>query len=122
MVDESAVLLDDFWREFRTGKCWPSTGEYLQGLIFIKPTKKDMSDIYLPEQEPELSYQNLPRSGSTYWLETIFPPPWFRHAMAEENMVCADPVEILKQSRKAWKKKRPMVKMVLRGKSPKKGF
>ena len=111
--------IEELWRMFRTGKCWPSTGEFLQGLIYSKPTKKDISpDVYLPEQDPELSYQNLPRSGSTYWLETVFVPPWFRHAVIEENMVLENPVDVLKQSRKIWKKKRkrPMVRMVLRGK------
>lgn len=118
MEEQSKKTIDDLWREFRTGKCWPSTGEYLQGLIYSKPTKKDITGIYLPEQEPELSYQNLPRSGSTYWLETVFAPPWFRHAVIEENIVLEDPVEILKKSRKAWKIKRPTVKMTLRRKRP----
>lgn len=109
-MDDMTVL----WNHYRYGKCWPSTGEFLQSLIYRKPTVKDIIDAFLPEQEPEPTYDNVPRSGSLYYMTELEPPAWFKRGVYEDKILMDDnPAHILKKARKAMTKMIPLDKKTL---------
>jgi hypothetical protein len=102
-VDEKNELITALWDEFRIGKAYLSSLEYLGELskIYDHPTIEMMVD-FLPEQEPDVVF-SMPLSGSRYWSEVLDPPGWFKKYL---DLSLDDPVvDVLKEAKRLRDKK-----------------
>lgn len=75
----------ELWDLYRLGKCYPCSSDILQHCTERAPAKRIGKQYDLGEQ----ATRKEPRPGSSYWVETFDPPPYFQQALQGDQIVMA---------------------------------
>ncbi len=73
------------WDEFRFGKCYPNTNEFLLRVAGFNRPLKPLD--FLPEYNAEQPYYGAPKPGSQVYIEMIEPPDWFVRGLVADGLV-----------------------------------